>query len=85
MNGSNQTATRYKNEPPGNPAARSWNYNYKRLFKKSSFQDEADQEAGSTSILEFSRAFRCSRTRYVRSATQSLALSNLLGPVNPIF
>ena len=38
----------------------------------------------STSNLEFSRAFRCSRSLRLRSATQSLASSNLLGAKNPI-
>ncbi|WP_229716802.1 hypothetical protein, partial [Paenibacillus aceti] len=32
------------------------------------FDHEASQEADSTSNLEFSRAFRCSRTHYVRCA-----------------
>ena len=42
-----------------------WNYFY---FHMSSFDHEAD----STSNLEFSRAFRCSRRFCLRSAPQSL-------------
>jgi len=36
---------------------------YKRLFKISAFDHEVNQEENSTSNLEFSRAFRCSRTK----------------------
>jgi len=38
----------------------------------STFDHEVKQEVDSASNLEFSRAFRCSRTNYVRSAPQSL-------------
>jgi len=54
-------------------------------FKKIDFDHEVNQEAVSTSNLEFNRAFRCSRTNYVRSAPQSLVSSNLLGAENRTF
>jgi hypothetical protein len=34
---------------------------FKRLFKKPTFDHEADQDACSTSNMEFSRNFRCSQ------------------------
>ncbi|MEK3872794.1 hypothetical protein NYE76_23230 [Paenibacillus sp. FSL M7-0831] len=58
----------------------------KEEAKITAFDHEADaKEAGSASNLEFSRAFRCSRRIILRSATQSLASSNLLGAEKPRF
>jgi len=37
-------------------------YKTPKVVKKSSFDHEAGQEVNSASNLEFSRAFRCSRT-----------------------
>ncbi|UMV50223.1 hypothetical protein LMZ02_13085 [Paenibacillus macerans] len=56
----------------------------KEEAKITAFDHEAGaKEAGSASNLEFSRAFRCSRRIFLRSATQSLASSNLLGAEKP--
>jgi hypothetical protein len=51
----------------------------------STFDHEVKSSSYSTSNLEFSRAFRCSRTQNVRSAPQALASSNLLGAENWTF
>src|SRR5690606_22059166 len=53
---------------------------FKWKFKNFRLDDEAVLNVYSASNLEFSRDFRCSRTNYVRCATQSLASFNLLGP-----
>ncbi|MDF2662560.1 MAG: hypothetical protein K0Q94_5351 [Paenibacillus sp.] len=47
------------------------------LFKKSTFDHEADQDAYSTSNMEFSRNFRCSQKFPLRSAPHFLASSHL--------
>jgi len=60
-------------------------HEYKRLFKKSTFDHEADQEARSTSNMQFSRNFRFSQKLPLRSAPHFLASSHLLGAENRTF
>src|SRR5690606_3980721 len=61
------------------PEARTFSTHIEGVFKKSTFDHEALLDVDSTSNLEFSRAFRCSRTKSVRCASQALASFNLLG------
>jgi len=53
--------------------------------KKSGFDHEAGLNVYSTTNIEFSRVFQCSRTNYVRCAPQTLASSNLLGAESRTF